>query len=381
MGTWITGVLRRHLRWRARRAAGFLGLLALSAALLAWGRVAAGYNQELLLNIGASIVIVAFSYAIVDPLFEELRRSRVEEHPRFDDEEFSSHVAAASSTVSIMDIGSHLLEGSGRDRFLRALRTALGNGVLVRVLLLDPDSAAASQRAEEIRPVNVREVIVDNLRRLNEFAESLGAEARARFQVRIYDASPTVHMFRWDDKALISFFPVGVRASAAPHLEVFMGSPLGEFVESRFDYLWGHPSTRRLDEYICLPMALRYDGAVLRRCEVHFVMLPDGWCIDGSPIVDQLTDHGTGPLEVELSRPLAVDGWSGTRFRLARVDADGQRARVFALFDAKYGPRRLAGPGRARLALRLIPGLDVAGDGGDAALAGSGEVEPDASVA
>ncbi|WP_319461349.1 hypothetical protein [Micromonospora sp. RTP1Z1] len=379
MGTRIAGVLRRRLRWRARRAAGFLGLLALSAVLLAWGRTVTGYNQELLLNIGASIVIVAFSYAIVDPLFEELRRSRVEEHPRFDDEEFSAHVAAASSMVSIMDTGSHLLEGSGRDRFLRAVRTALGNGVLVRVLLLDPDSAAASQRAEEIRPVNVREVIVDNLRRLNEFAESLDADTRARFQVRIYDASPTAHMFRWDDKALISFFPIGVRASAAPHLEVFIGSPLGEFVESRFDELWRHPSTRRLAEYVCLPMALRYDGVVLRSCEVHFVALVDGWCIDGSPIVDQLTDHGTGPLEVQLSRPLAVDGWSGTRFRLARVDEDAQRARVFALFDAKYGPRRLAGPGRARLALRLLRWREA--DGGGPALAGSDEMGPGASVA
>ncbi|WP_200214296.1 hypothetical protein [Micromonospora coerulea] len=132
-------------------------------------------------------------------------------------------------------------------------------------------------------------------------------------------------------------------------------------------------------EYVCLPMALRYDGVVLRSCEVHYVALVDGWCIDGSPIVDQLTDHGTGPLEVQLSRPLAVDGWAGTRFRLARVDGDAQRARVFALFDAKYGPRRLAGPGRARLALRLIPWRDVGGDG--TALAGSGEVSPGASVA
>lgn len=113
MGTRIAGVLRRRLRWRGRRAAGFLGLLALSAALLAWGRGVTGYNQQLLLNIGASIVIVAFSYAIVDPLFEELRRSRVEEHPRFDDEEFSAHVATATSMVSIMDSGSHLLEGAG----------------------------------------------------------------------------------------------------------------------------------------------------------------------------------------------------------------------------------------------------------------------------
>lgn len=80
-----------------------------------------------------------------------------------------------------------------------------------------------------------------------------------------------------------------------------------------------------------------------------------------------------GPLEAEVARPLAVDGWSGTRFRLVRVDGDAQGARVFALFDAKYGPRRLAGPGRARLALRLLPRREVLG--------GAGEVAPDSSVA
>lgn len=341
--------------------AGFAALVALSAVLLVWARAADGYNRDLLLNIGASIVIVAFSYAIFDPLFEELRRSRVEEHPIFDDAEFSAHVASAAASVSIMDTGSHLLEGPGRDRFLRSLQTALGNGVVVRLLLLDPDSAAASQRKEEIRPVKVREVIVDNLRRLNDFAQALDPDGRGRLHVRIYDASPSIHMFQWDDKALISFFPVGVRASAAPHLEVFMGSPLGEFVEGRFDELWRHPSTRRLDEYTSLPVSVRHGRTVLRNCDVHFVTVDDECCIDGTPMVDQLTDHGTGPLEVEVSWPLTVNGWSGTVFRLARVDEDSvpDRARVLALFDAKYGRRTIAGPGRGRLALRLIPRLEV----------------------
>lgn len=363
MGRPVMVRLRRSLRWRARRITGVLVLLACSVVLLVWGRQADGYGQDLLLNIGASLVIVALTYAIFDPLFEELRRSRVEEHPRLDDEEFSAHVAAAGSLVSMMDVGSHLLEGGGRPHFLAALRTALGNRVVVRVLLLDPDSAAASQRAEEIWPVNVREVIVENLRLLNEFTRSLTADQRNRFQVRIYDAAPSIHLFRWDDKALISFFPVGVRASASPHLEVYMSSPLGEFVEGRFQYLWGHPSTRRLDEYVCLPLTVSADDQVLRSCQVDFVFGDDECCIDGSPMVDQLTDHGTGPLLVRLMRPLTIGGWSGTAFRLARVDGVAERTRVLALFDAKYGPRNLAGPGRARLALRMIPFLGRAGEG------------------
>jgi hypothetical protein len=59
-------------------------------------------------------------------------------------------------------------------------------------MLLDPDSAAARQRAEEIYPVDVRGVIVDNLRHLHQFAKEIQGPSRSLFEVRIYDASPSV---------------------------------------------------------------------------------------------------------------------------------------------------------------------------------------------
>jgi hypothetical protein len=299
---------------------------------------------------------VALSYAIFDPLFEELRRSRVEEHPMFDHAEFSSHAASATDLVAVMDTGNHMLEGASRQRFLVALRSALGNGAVVRILLLDPDSAAAAQRTEEIAPVDVGRVIRDNLRHLHAFAATCDPGARQRFQVRIYDASPSIQMFRWDDKALISFFPIGIRASAAPHLEVYLASPLGEFVQSRFDELWRHTSTRDLADYLTIRVAVSHDDAVLRDCDVPFVRWGDCCFVDGAPMIDQLADHGSAGLEILAARPLAVDGRLGTAFRFARVDAnsDPDRARVLALFDEKYGPRQVDGPGRPRLAMRLV---------------------------
>jgi hypothetical protein len=78
---------RIRLRRRARRLIGIAVLLVLSAVLLVWARLSEGFNRDLLVNIGASVVIVALSYAIFDPLFEELRRSRVEEHAMFDHED------------------------------------------------------------------------------------------------------------------------------------------------------------------------------------------------------------------------------------------------------------------------------------------------------
>ncbi len=356
MREWLR-TARIRLRRRARRLVGIFVLLVLSALLLVWARLSQGFNRDLLVNVGASVVIVALSYAIFDPLFEELRRSRVEEHAMFDHDEFNRHVSTATDLVAVMDTGNHLLEGTSRTRFLAALRKALQNGAKVRILLLDPDTAAASQRAEEIRPVDVRRVIVDNLRYLNDFADSLDERTRQAFQVRIYDASPSIQVFRWDDKALISFFPIGVRASASPHLEVYLSSPLGEFVQSRFDDLWRHPSTRELIEYVAVPVTVYHRQVPLRSCAVHFVRIKDACFIDGAPMVDQLTDHGTGRLDLATGYPLALDGRTASSFQLARVDSDTvpDRATVLDVFDRKYGKRQFDGPGRPRLALRLIP--------------------------
>ncbi len=354
---------RIRLRRRLRRLIGIVVLLVVSVLLLVWARLSAGFDRDVLVNVGASVVIVALSYAIFDPLFEELRRSRVEEHAMFDHDEFSRHVSTAADLVAMMDTGNHILEGSSRSRFLAALRKAMHNGAKVRILLLDPDSAAASQRAEEIRPVDVRRVIVDNLRYLADFAASLDDRYRRALQVRIYDASPSIQIFRWDDKALISFFPIGVRASASPHLEVYLSSPLGEFVQSRFDDLWRHPSTRDLAEYVAVPVTVYHGDVPLRSCDVHFVRLGEACFIDGAPMVDQLTDHGTAALRLSTGYPLQLDGCTASAFRLARVDGDTvpDRSQVLGMFDRKYGRREFDGPGRPRLAMRLVPQPDTAG--------------------
>ena len=348
--------LRGWLRWRARWAIGVLVLLTISATLLVWARVTLGFTSDLLLNLGASMVIVALTYAVFEPLFEELRRSRVQEHPSFDHAEFSGHAAVATDIVAVMDTGNHMLEGASRRRFLTALGSALGNGAVVRILLLDPDSAAAAQRSEEVASLDVGRLIRDNLRHLHAFATACDPGVRQRFQVRTYDAAPSIQMFRWDDKALISFFPIGIRASSAPHLEVYLTSPLGEFVQSRFDDLWRHPSSRDLVDYLTVPVSVRHRGEVVRDCQVPFVRAGQACFVDGAPMIDQLADYGSSRLELATAHPFEVDGRSGMAFRLARVDGGTEpgRGQVLALFDDKYGPRQVDGPGRPRLAMRLV---------------------------
>ncbi len=352
---WVRlAAIKRYLRWRPRRAVGFAVLSAISTVLLllAWWS-AEGFARELWLSLGASMVIVAFSFLIFDPLFEDARKARVEEHLRFDHEEFSASVAASTTRIAILETWTGLLEDRHRPAFVAALRGALSRRVTARFLLLDPDSAAAQARAEELEHVNVRRLIMDNLRHLHELSRELPPAARGRLQVRVYDALPSIQLYQWDDKALFSFFPIGIRAYDAPQLEAYIESPWGEFVRGRFDELWQHESTRSLADYMALRLAVRLAEIELTRCVAPFVTYDTDRYVDGVVLVDHLTDHGIGQLRVRAGE--GPDGeLSELDYTLVRVaEQDPVRAAVLALFEAKYG---LPPGNEHRLVLRLLDG-------------------------
>ncbi|MGH8931971.1 MAG: hypothetical protein ACRDZO_15450 [Egibacteraceae bacterium] len=320
-----------------RTLIGFVALLAVSVGMLVAARLVRGFNSELLLNIGASVVILAFSYVFFDPIFEHARKGRVEEHLRFDHEAFSERVAASHQTVAILETWTGLLEDSHREQFFAALRAALVREVDVRILLLDPDSPPAQQRAAELGHIDVCKLIRDNLRHLHQFRTGLGDPSSSCLSVRVYEASPSIQLYRWDDKALISFFPIGVRAYDAPQIEAYMDSPWGAFVQGRFEELWQHDSTRRMEEYMHVPVTVRLGAAELLRCDAPFVH----WngelrYIDGSAMVDQLIDHPLGQLTLSTRERLGVPDQP---FSLVRVnDHDTpNRAQVLAVFEGKYG--------------------------------------------
>lgn len=344
----------RFLRSRRRQITLATVLGVGGVVLLVAGRGVSGYGQEILVNLGASLIMVALTFVVFDPIFEDLRRNAVEEHRTLNQDQLVDQIAIARGEVAIMETWTGLLEESHRERFLTALTAALGNGVEVRILLLDPDSAAAAQRAEELRHTQVPLLITDNLRHLYHLRRHLDPLTARQLQVRVYDASPSIQLYRWDEKAFISFFPVGVRAYDARQIEAFMASPLGEFVAGRFEELWNDRTTRRMEEYMALPVTVRLDHAELATSEAHFVRHDDQHFVDGSALLDHLTDHGARRLS------LVVGGADGL-FDLVRLDPGdrGRRATVIALFDAKYGTSHAQ-----TVILRLVPRA-TGGDDGD----------------
>lgn len=349
----------RRARRRPRRALVGFGVLTLVAVvMLVLARVLRGYGSDLMMNLGASLVMVAFGYVIFDPLFEEARKARVEEHVRFDHEGFCAQVAASRHSVSVLETWTGLLEDAYRRPFLHALRAALRGGVAVRILLLDPDSAAAAQRTEELRHVGVATLIRDNLRHLYRFRGELEPAQQRLLTVRVYDASPSIQLYQWDDKALISFFPIGVRAYDAPQLEAYLASPWGDFVQGRFDELWQHESTRALEEYMTLAVTVRKGRTDLVDRAAGYVVWDEvGYYLDGATMVNELTDHGVSQLTVRTHRSLGAHGASGDRFTLTRVDDHHtpSRDQLVALFASKYGAEPGEAAGARRIILRLEP--------------------------
>ncbi len=349
------GEVSRLLRRRRRQLLGFTGLLALAALVLLWARYTTGYTREVCINVGASIVIVAMSYAIFDPIFEEIRRARVQEQPYFDDESFCHHVARASREVRIMDTCNHMLEGPNRGTLLDSLSEAARRRASVQILLLDPDSTATVQRAGEISPVDVRAVIIDNLRFLHDCRQRLPAEAQERLQIRVYDALPSIQFFQHDYQALVSFFPAGGRASSSPHLEVAIDTSLGEFVRGRFEELWDHARTRTLESWLQLDVSVWDEQRCLSQRSLGYLELEERLFLDATPIADLLIAHGRPHIRFQLSAqrlPVAQRGFFA--FDLVGESSTVPLHAVMTAFDAKYGSSHSVN-GNERVIVELYP--------------------------
>ncbi|HEX8629443.1 MAG TPA: hypothetical protein VF755_14860 [Catenuloplanes sp.] len=332
-----------RLTARVRPVWAAVAVTCLAIALLVSARVVDGFNRELLLNLGASLAFVPPTYLVFAPIFERIRQTAaaIEEHLVLDIPKLIGYIARSHSKVWVLETWTGLLEDAHRPAFLDALTVALGNGVTVQILLLDPTSAAAHQRAEELDDAAVPGLITDNLRYLYEFRRTLDDNRRRLLDVRVYDASPSVQLYRWDDKAFVSFFPIGKRAYDTRQIETYLANPLGEFAESRFDGLWSATTTYPLEHHMTMVLCVHHADRSPAEHRVAFVRTGEEIFVDGDPFIGTMTDHGIGALTVRLGpaeNPTRRDGEvvSYRLERLANCDP-GFVGSVPKLFEGKYG--------------------------------------------
>jgi hypothetical protein len=334
----------RSVRRRTRHAVVVVVLTVLSVALLAGAYYLQGYWEDLAMNLGASLVLVIATYLIFNPLFAELQAATIQEHQRLDYPRFITEVGGSQSVVEILETWTGLLEAPYLERFLDAVRGALRRRVSVRILLLHPDSNPAEQRTEELGGHDVRSAIMTNLRDLHRFWHvELTAELRERLDIRVYDAMPSVQLYRWDDKAFISFYPLGQLAYDTPQIEAFMATPWGEFVQARFDELWTGRETLPLRDYMTLEMRVHHDGTDLGACRGDFVVLAGTLYVHAADLVAHVIRYGRDGVtvrvpertEVQPRRAAAVERMLD--YHADSVDDEPLLGELRDAFHRKYG--------------------------------------------
>ncbi|MFR9776635.1 hypothetical protein ACL02O_11335 [Micromonospora sp. MS34] len=336
---WVRG---RNALLRRRRHVLVLAVLAGGALWMtvqAWRseqRDGQTFLGDLYLNIGAALIMTLLTYLVLNPLFRELQTATIIEHPRLDRDALIQRVGQSREIVAILETFTSMLEGPYTTRFLVALRFALANGAVVKVLLLDPDSPAVRLRAEELRRADTALAINNNLYHFGKLQQQLTPAARSRLQVRLYATAPSVQMYRWDHKAFISFFPVTGKTFDAQQLEAFVSTPLGEFVEDRFTELWETAPLPDLDACLTLRVCLWHSGTELESCEARYVRVDGTWFISGADLVRNVARHGLSGLSVVLDRP-EVAGEAFTLGEADELEPPEVYHRALQLFRAKYG--------------------------------------------
>ncbi|MGW2523358.1 hypothetical protein ACWC09_41520 [Streptomyces sp. NPDC001617] len=310
-----------------------LVLLAVVAGVLLWrARAMDSYGANLALNLGTDLVGVVITVFVIGPLISRAQEGRVREHTRLDYEWFSAQVYGATSNVKVLDTFSNLFGPQFSERLFRGVKAATAHGARVQILLLDPDSLAVILRGRELgeRSDDIRRDILRNLRTLDRFAQRLDEASRQLLEVRLCSTSPGVTLYRWDERCLVSFLTVGRLSGEGVQLEVAVRSPLGTFVEQRFDELWqqGKP----MERFTHLPVTLVDAADGRREFSCRFVFVDDCLYVSGPDLVTYLARHRLDQLSA-FSEGLGI---AGAHEVLVVDDESDLHGRLIHHFAEKY---------------------------------------------
>ncbi|MGW4245633.1 hypothetical protein [Nocardia sp. NPDC004722] len=209
------------------------------------------YWRNFELNTAADLIGAVFTIFLLTPIIQRVGESRVREHRELDYGRFLDRADRSTDAIRIVDTFSNMLLEPYSDRFGRVVRAAVARGVSVYILLINPSTLAAEQRALELgASEDLQRQLARNLHTLRELQREIGDHerghggrgVRAEFQVRLYHSGPDVTMYRADDKCLISFYTLGELSGDSRQLEVSRYSPLGKFVNDRFHAVWSRSS-------------------------------------------------------------------------------------------------------------------------------------------
>ncbi|WP_157631279.1 hypothetical protein [Catelliglobosispora koreensis] len=316
--------MRKSFRvWWARlsRAFGLRSLLVVvifgvpTALALSYAATSSDYSQNLALNLGSELIGSFLILFALTPMLRRAQRGQVVEHRRMNYDWFNDRLFGARKRAKILHTFSRIFGPPFDSDFFKAVDALIRAKGQVQILLMHPDSPAAGQRTEELRGRwDVAKEIRANLLRLNQYQQQRGLEG---LEVRLYDESPAVTLYQWDDQGLIAFLPIGGLSGDTIQLEISMESGLGGFAARQFDELWQVSSS--FADYQLMPVTV---GAKTYR--PRFVILDStSYLADGRLIAD-LARGGESTVQAggQVLRAEVVPGESTLEAELNRLSQE-----------------------------------------------------------
>jgi hypothetical protein len=129
---------------------------------------------------------------------------------------------------------------------------ALKDGAEVEILLLDPTSEHVEHRAQALSPTGVdAQTIKSNIegdldilgRVLKEYDQNGGYEGK--LEVRVYDVTPVLNMYRFDDIRIVGMYLWGEDSITGPQFEVkgtesLRRTPFADHFDAHFKRIWDY---------------------------------------------------------------------------------------------------------------------------------------------
>jgi hypothetical protein len=332
----------RVVRSHSRYVAILVGTCALGVATLVLGYYGSGFGRDVLLRLGFTLLGAVITVLILEPL---IRRSQTPDeiiHRGFPHDKFITGVRDSTTDVRILSAWPYVMEEPWRRQFFQSVTVALSRRVDVRLLVLDPTSQAARQRAQDMdgSPDAITS-IAEALVHINEFTTGLPEAQRELFQTRVYSRLPPARLYSWDRRAISSFFPLGNwRGDDIKHYETGVSSGLGSFVNEQFELLWNDSETESLRDYMKLGLSV-VSQASRRLIDVLYCRSGGQLYVVSQPLIAHLfslrEEGHTVRLVVSRSgRPFTVGQHLTARAIATHDDNDTARG-VLAALHQKYG--------------------------------------------
>ncbi|MEU4158148.1 hypothetical protein [Actinoplanes sp. NPDC026670] len=302
-------------------------LLVTAFVLLYPVRHTAGFADELRISIGANLIDLTLAVLVLQPLVLYLSRNAVRRRNRLDYRDVIGRIETADDRVDLWKHWTGLLEGPHEARFTEAVRGALDRGVRFRIMLTDPSSPDAAERARQVAPTDAIAAIRQNIERLDRFITSLPTRHHPGFEVRISATGPAHAFYRVDDWLSYGIFR-DRRVSESSQREVRVRGDLGELALEAFENRWNGVGLQNITDHYRMRLRVTVPNDTAEY-ELRYVTHDGEHWVNVNPAA---LPHAFHP-DHRVSAP--DDG--AARWILATA-APETLDRITTLYAAKYGP-------------------------------------------